>query len=208
MISYEDQMEHRYMISNEERFDLAINDHVERLFPSLLLDLGPYAWLWVKAQIWQESRMNPNAISPAGAVGLMQLMPATDLEIDGDLDGADVIGNIDNGVRYLARQYEKLLEIPAPAERLRFALASYNGGRGYINKALELSREACGLAKSFTAWNKAGRPAGQWQAWAFAHAFLADERCRVKGKTPDHVQICGYVAHIETRYRYYTRRQA
>ncbi len=190
---------------NEDRFDLVIHDHVERFFPSLLLDLGPYAWLWVKAQIWQESRMNPDAVSSAGAKGLMQLMPATDLEIDGDLDGADVVGNIDNGVKYLANQYERLPEVDKVGEQLRFALASYNGGRGYINKAFELARGACGLPQSYAAWKRADRPAGQWQTWAFTHPFLADDRCVVRGKRPDHGQMISYVAHIETRYRFYTK---
>lgn len=192
-------------MNSEDRFDKLIRKTVENLFPALLLDLGPHAWLWIKAQIWQESRMNPFAVSTCGAQGLMQLMPATDQEIDGDLDGSDVLGNVDNGIRYLADQYERLVEVSPAHERIRFAMASYNGGRGYINKAFELAREACGLPKSHAAWKRAGCPTGQWQTWAFTHQYLADERCQVKGKRPDHVQICGYVAHIETRFRHYQK---
>lgn len=149
--------------------------------------------------------MNPQAVSNCGAKGLLQLMPATDLAIDGDSDGFDPAGNIDNGVRYLAEQFGKLGEIPSPADRLRFALAAYNGGRGYVNRALELAREACGQPVSFAAWKKAGMPSGQWQAWSFSHPFFADERCQVKGKHPDHRQMTDYVAHIEARYRFYAK---
>ena len=73
-------------MKNENRFDQIIHDQVEQHFPELLQDLTPFGWLWVKAQVWQESRMDPEAISPCGAKGLMQLMPATDQEIDGDID--------------------------------------------------------------------------------------------------------------------------
>jgi len=187
----------------EDRFDLMIHDHVSRLFPELLQDFGPSGWLWVKAQVWQESRMVTNALSPANAAGLMQLMPETDLEIDGDLDGFDPAGNIDNGVRYLAEQYRHLLEIPKPAERIRFALASYNGGRGYINYALVMAREAEGLPGSFTLWREAGRPSGMFQLWHVAKNYLADPRCRPTGKAPDHRQMTDYVDKIESRYKHY-----
>lgn len=189
----------------DDRFDALIKAEVLTHFPALVEALGASAWLWVKAQIWQESRMNPLAVSSCGALGLMQLMPATDLEIDGDQDGFDPVGNIDNGVKYLAQQYAKFAEIPAPGERLRFALAAYNGGRGYVNKALELAREACGQPANHRAWQRAGMPAGQWQGWGFTHPLLADGRCVVKGKRPDHKQITDYVQHIEGRYRFYAK---
>jgi membrane-bound lytic murein transglycosylase MltF len=189
----------------DDRFDSLIMAAVTAQFPALLADFGASGWLWVKAQCWQESRMNPLAVSSCGAVGLLQLMPATDLGIDGDLDGFDPAGNIDNGVRYLAEQYQKFAEIPSPADRLRFALAAYNGGRGYVNRALELARAACDQPAAFAAWKKTGMPAGQWQGWGFAHPYLADARCQVKGKRPDHKQITDYVAHIEGRYRHYAK---
>ena len=75
-------------------------------------------------------------------------------------------------------------EIPDPVERVKFALASYNGGRGYINAALSLAR----------------RSSGPWREWNYAKAFLVHPGCRVDGKRPDHGQIIGYVDRIWTRY--------
>ena len=196
------------MNTAEDRFDLVIADHVDRLFPDLFKDFGPLGWFWVRAQVWQESRMNPDAESSVGAKGLMQLMPATDLEIDGDIDGADVVGNIDNGVRYLAEQYHHLMEICDPVERIRFSLASYNGGRGYINYAMVMARDAEGLPATFTAWIAAGRPGGRFQQWSFTREFLKDKRCRPKGRNADWKQMFDYVEKIEGRYHHYLEQVA
>jgi len=187
----------------EDAFDLLISDLVEKHFPELLLDHGPLGWLWVKAQIWQESRMNPKAISPAGAQGLMQLMPATDLEIDGKLDGEDVVGGVNNGIRYLADQYRHLTEIVNPSERIRFSLASYNGGRGYINFAMVIARDEEGLPGSFKRWNDLGRQPGLFQAWKHTREYLKDKRCKPGGKYPDWKQMFDYVERIERRYWHY-----
>jgi membrane-bound lytic murein transglycosylase MltF len=187
----------------EDRFDLVIRDQVEQHFPDLLRDFGSYAHLWIKAQIWQESRMDPDAVSPAGAQGLMQLMPATDLEIDGKLDGSDVVGNIDNGVRYLAEQYHYFPEIPAPRERLRFSLASYNGGRGYVNRALSLARINAGHPGNYSDWQAAGSLPGDWQRWEVAKMQLMDPNCVVHGLRPDARQMIEYVHYIESRYSQY-----
>lgn len=71
------------------------------------------------AVAWQESRFQQSAVSPKGARGVMQLMPATarDLGVDPD----DLHGNIDGGVSYLARQLRRFGDV-------RLALAAYNAG--------------------------------------------------------------------------------
>lgn len=180
-------------------YDALIRVNVARLFPELQAHFGPEGWLWVKAQMWQESRMNPNAVSPVGAKGLLQLMPGTAREM-GVADAFNPAQNIRGGVMYLAEQYRKLGEIPVYLERLRAALACYNGGRGYVNMALALGREACGLPYGYGAWTKAGKPAGWWQTWALIARMLASPRCIVKGRRPDHKQMVDYVAKIEGRF--------
>lgn len=190
------------MPNNEIKYDLIIRDAVEKHFPELLQGLGAIAHLWIRAQIWQESRMNPLAVSPAGARGLMQLMPETAVGI-GIKNVFDPVDNITGGVRYMAQQWRHLDEVPDQVERLRFALASYNGGRGYINMAFVLAREAQGLAGSHTGWRLDGRPAGDFQYWSFTKAFLSDSRCIVRGRHPDYMQIRDYVSKIEERYLYY-----
>jgi peptidoglycan lytic transglycosylase F len=189
-------------LMTEDRFDLLINDTVERHFPDLLVDLTEYGWLWVKAQVWQESRFDPAAESPAGALGLMQLMPGTAAAL-GVTDPLDPVQNVGGGVRYLAEQYRHLGEIPYHAERMRMALASYNGGRGYINKALELARISEGFPGPFDLWRRAGSPPGYWQDWHVVSACLKGTACLVDGRHPDYHQMIDYAAKIEGRYHQY-----
>jgi soluble lytic murein transglycosylase-like protein len=73
-----------------------------------------------EAVAWQESRFRQQAISPKGALGVMQLMPATARTLG--VDAADLKGNIDGGVIYLG-QMLKRFEGDLPR-----ALAAYNAG--------------------------------------------------------------------------------
>jgi soluble lytic murein transglycosylase-like protein len=79
----------------------------------------------VEAVAWQESRYNQAAISPKGARGVMQLMPATATILG--VDAADLRGNIDGGVAYLAQQMRRYGD-------LRLALAAYNAGPGAVDR--------------------------------------------------------------------------
>ena len=55
----------------------------------------------VEAVAWQESHLRQNAMSPKGARGVMQLMPATARGLG--VDAADLSANIDGGTAYLAQ---------------------------------------------------------------------------------------------------------
>lgn len=79
------------------------------------------------AVIQAESAYNPNAVSSAGAVGLMQLMPDTARRY-GVLDRRDAEQNIDGGTRYL----KDLLAMFN--SNLRLAVAGYNAGEGAVMK--------------------------------------------------------------------------
>jgi len=189
-------------IKPEDRFDLIIRSKVEEHFPELLVELGNDGHLYIKAQVWQESRMNPQAESPAGALGLLQLMPLTAKEL-GVHDPLNPVQNLDGGIRYLADQWRHLDEAATSQDRLFFSFASYNGGRGYINMAFVLGREAEGLSGSHKGWRDDGRPPGSFQFWAYTRGFLADARCIVGGHKPDYRQMWDYVSKIEMRYRHY-----
>jgi len=81
----------------------------------------------VRAVARAESALRPNAVSPKGAQGVMQLMPGTALEL-GVENAFDAAQNIDAGVRLLRRLLEKY------EGRVAEALAAYNAGPGAVAK--------------------------------------------------------------------------
>jgi len=81
----------------------------------------------IKAVMETESAFNAMAVSPVGAMGLMQLMPAVAAELGAD-DPMDPKQNIMAGARYL----RQLLD--SHRGNVRLALASYNAGPGNVAK--------------------------------------------------------------------------
>ena len=99
-------------------------------------------WRLLAAQTYQESRFRPNAQSWAGAMGLLQLMPATAGDL-GVSDPFDPEQNVDGAVRYLRWLDENYWteKIADPEERLKFILASYNAGAGHVMDAQRLAEK-------------------------------------------------------------------
>ena len=76
-----------------------------------------------------ESGYRQDAVSPKGAMGIMQLMPGTARELEAD--PADAAENVDAGARYLRELLLKYLDDP---NQLRKALAAYNAGPGAVDR--------------------------------------------------------------------------
>ncbi|HLG87621.1 MAG TPA: lytic transglycosylase domain-containing protein [Alphaproteobacteria bacterium] len=87
----------------------------------------------VFAVVRQESGFDPKAVSPAGATGLMQLMPRTAESVGGSKRQKalfDPATNLDLGQRYISA----LMGDPAIGENLLLVAAAYNAGAGNLAK--------------------------------------------------------------------------
>jgi soluble lytic murein transglycosylase-like protein len=101
--------------SAEVRAELAQAAAVHALPPALL-----------NAVAWRESRYNSAAVSPAGAIGVMQLMPGTARQLG--VDPYDLRQNIHGGAAYLTRMLGEF------RGDLTLALAAYNAGPAAVRR--------------------------------------------------------------------------
>lgn len=95
--------------------------------------------LMLAAQGYQESGLNQQAKSPVGAIGIMQIMPATGADLKVNIHVAE--DNIRGGTKYmdiLMTQYFKEAKF-SEVDRTLFAFAAYNAGPGNIAR---MRREA------------------------------------------------------------------
>lgn len=127
-------------LANVRKYDRYLRQATRRHLPA------EWDWRLLKAMIAQESRFRPRVVSPAGAVGLSQMLPATAAELGvGSMELRRPEISIDVGARYLRQLYDGWAEIPAGPPhytRARFAVASYNAGPRRVREA----------------WSEAGRP--------------------------------------------------
>lgn len=150
-------------IKKQEAYQLSVASVTRRVFPTMLSaakgqishydhlfrQYAPVAmtdWVLLASQCYQESCFDSQARSWAGACGLMQIMPST----------ADLLSlpreqifqpepNIAAAARYMRQLQVQFNDIPNPSERLRFALAAYNGGTNHVRDAMALARKYGGV---------------------------------------------------------------
>ncbi len=108
-------------------------------------------WRLVLAIIRQESYFNPDAISHAGALGFMQIMPRTGQGLQNELalqDTRTPQNNLIAGIYYYASLASQFSEFGD--ERYKFALAAYNAGLGRVIDALTITAY---LEKDYKQWD-------------------------------------------------------
>ena len=105
-------------------------------------------WKSLKAQYWQESRLDPNARSPVGAEGVAQFMPATwtdairALNYPKTVSRRDADFAIEGGAWYMATLRRVWKRDRDPLQKHELAQASYNAGTGNILKAQKVCHDA------------------------------------------------------------------
>ena len=101
-----------------------------------------YDWTLIAAIAFTESRFDSTAISEAGALGVMQVMPETlrGFNIPDSLH-TDNRTNIMTAARLLQSLEKHFRQIKDSDERMKFILASYNAGFGYVHDAMRLARK-------------------------------------------------------------------
>jgi soluble lytic murein transglycosylase-like protein len=100
--------------------------------PELLRDAAARHGLpeaFVRSVAQAESGLQPAAVSPKGALGVMQLMPSTAAALG--VDPQDPAANIEGGVRLLRTL---LLQYQNYPDQVRRALAAYNAGQGAVQR--------------------------------------------------------------------------
>jgi soluble lytic murein transglycosylase-like protein len=123
-----------------DRYDQDIRRAVKDYWPAY-----PF-WVAWKAQLWQESRLNPLAVSPVGARGLAQFMPGTWADVSRELQlvGIGISPTSDVAIKagayYMAKLRAAWSSKRPEEDRHRLAQASYNAGMGHILSA----QRACG----------------------------------------------------------------
>jgi membrane-bound lytic murein transglycosylase MltF len=143
--AFGNQIERKYLV-NTTYVKSARSEEERKKFLALIEFFRKYSdkyqldFLLMAAQGYQESQLNQDAKSPVGAIGVMQVMPATGAELKvGDITQTEA--NIHAGVKYM-RVTEDAFFKDAPMDDLNkalFTFASYNAGPGRIR---QLRKEA------------------------------------------------------------------
>ena len=126
-----------------DRYDREIRKAVKNWLPGL-------NWVLLKAQYYQESRLDPDAVSPVGAAGIAQIMPGTWKEVSramkwGAISPHDAKFAVEAGAYYMRRMRRGWSSPRPEQDRHDLALASYNAGFGNLLQA----QKHCGMPAAY-----------------------------------------------------------
>jgi membrane-bound lytic murein transglycosylase MltF len=145
----------RYLL-NTQYVKGAAADEARKRFVSLVAMFRKYGaqynidWMLMAAQGYQESRLDQNAKSHVGAIGVMQVMPATGKDLNvGDITNVDP--NINAGVKFIRTMIDRYFanEPMDELNKVLFAFASYNAGPARVR---QLRREAAQRGLDQNVW--------------------------------------------------------
>lgn len=128
----------RSMILSVEEGRISLYDDLFRKYAS---ELG-WDWRMLAALAFTESNFNPTVVSWCGARGLMQIMPRTAraMGVPAGME-QDPEWSLRGAVRYIKYTERYFKDIEDSNERIKFVLASYNGGVGHVLDAQALARK-------------------------------------------------------------------
>ena len=104
-----------------------------------------FDWLMIAAQAYQESGIDQDKRSPAGAIGVMQLLPSTAADKNVNIRKIEVMEhNIHAGVKYMRFLHDRYFKNePMDAlNKMLFAFASYNAGPGRVIKLRQEAQQS------------------------------------------------------------------
>jgi membrane-bound lytic murein transglycosylase MltF len=107
-------------------------------------DQYEFDWLLMAAQAYQESGLDQSKRSPVGAIGVMQVMPATANDKAVNIPDIEKLeSNIHAGIKYNRWMVDNFYQEDAirPVDRQLFAFASYNAGPGRVAKLRKEAEE-------------------------------------------------------------------
>lgn len=151
----------------------------------------PPDWIWHVMRA--ESRGKSRAVSPAGAMGLMQIMPATWTMLSARYrlgsDPFDVRANIHGGAAYLRMMWDRYGDV-------KLMLAAYNAGPGrtdaYVAGRRRLPAETIAYVAAIVpaistsgAVSRAAAPPTEPHSWRSASVFALPERRTTETREPD-----------------------
>lgn len=125
-------------ILNRSKGVISDYDHLFKAYSSV----AQWDWRLLAAQCYQESTFDPRAHSWAGAGGLMQIMPSTADHLGLDRSAIyDPEQNIAAATKYISQLTRSFADVNNPTERIKFVLASYNGGSHHVRDAMSLAKK-------------------------------------------------------------------